>query len=149
MEFYLSSDTGVQEVTERLRACSPGDQVSCSDEALFEVAKAVLVREKLTGLTIQLLDAGDYVLRTVTSRRRHEIEKLDRFSDRQEAVLKALERVLAHCDKEGIRLIGFSDELVAVPAHLDNSACLSAEAVDVDTSGVYRGADSIGEYTKG
>ncbi|MET3998713.1 response regulator [Marinobacterium sp. MBR-109] len=149
MEFYLSSDTGVQEVTERLRACSPGDQVSCSDEALFEVAKAVLVREKLTGLTIQLLDAGDYVLRTVTSRRRHEVEKLDRFSDRQEAVLKALERVLSHCDKEGIRLIGFSDELVAVPAHLDNSACLSAEAVDVDTSGVYRGADSIGEYTKG
>ncbi|SEA40583.1 response regulator [Marinobacterium iners] len=149
MEFYLSSDIGVQEVTERLRACSPGDQVSCSDEALFEVAKAVLVREKLAGLTIQLLDAGDYVLRTVTSRRRHQVEKLDRFSDRQESVLKALERVLAHCDKEGIRLIGFSDELVAVPAHLDNSACLSAEAVDVDTSGVYRGADSIGEYTKG
>ncbi len=149
MEFYLSGDIGVQEVTERLRACSPGDQVSCSDEALFEVAKAVLVREKLAGLTIQLLDAGDYVLRTVTSRRRHQVEKLDRFSDRQESVLKALERVLAHCDKEGIRLIGFSDELVAVPAHLDNSACLSAEAVDVDTSGVYRGADSIGEYTKG
>ncbi|WP_242530171.1 response regulator [Marinobacterium iners] len=149
MEFYLSSDIGVQEVTERLRACSPGDQVSCSDEALFEVAKAVLVREKLAGLTIQLLDAGDYVLRTVTSRRRHQVEKLDRFNDRQESVLKALERVLAHCDKEGIRLIGFSDELVAVPAHLDNSACLSAEAVDVDTSGVYRGADSIGEYTKG
>jgi len=149
MEFYLSSDIGVQEVTERLRACSPGDQVSCSDEALFEVAKAVLVREKLAGLTIQLLDAGDYVLRTVTSRRRHQVEKLDRFSDRQESVLKALERVLAHCDKEGIRLIGFSDELVAVPAHLDNSACLTAEAVDVDTSGVYRGADSIGEYTKG
>ncbi|WP_417667167.1 hypothetical protein [Pseudidiomarina sp.] len=136
-------------MTERLRACSPGDQVSCSDEALFEVAKAVLVREKLAGLTIQLLDAGDYVLRTVTSRRRHQVEKLDRFNDRQESVLKALERVLAHCDKEGIRLIGFSDELVAVPAHLDNSACLSAEAVDVDTSGVYRGADSIGEYTKG
>ncbi|GAB0151635.1 response regulator [Marinobacterium sp. BA1] len=149
MEFYLSSDIGVQEVTERLRACSPGDQVSCSDEALFEVAKAVLVREKLAGLTIQLLDAGDYVLRTVTSRRRHQVEKLDRFNDRQESVLKALERVLAHCDKEGIRLIGFSDELVAVPAHLDNSACLTAEAVDVDTSGVYRGADSIGEYTKG
>lgn len=149
MEFYLSSDIGVQEVTERLRACSPGDQVSCSDEALFEVAKAVLVREKLAGLTIQLLDAGDYVLRTVTSRRRHQVERLDRFNDRQESVLKALERVLAHCDKEGIRLIGFSDELVAVPAHLDNSACLSAEAVDVDTSGVYRGADSIGEYTKG
>jgi len=149
MEFYLPSDTSVQEVTERLRACSPGDQVSCSDEALFEVAKAVLVREKLTGLTVQLLDDGDYVLRSVTSRRRREVEKLNRFSDRQEAVLKALERVLAHCEKEGIRLIGFSDDFVAVPAHLDSSACLSAEAVDVDTSGVYRGADSIGEYTKG
>jgi UV DNA damage repair endonuclease len=130
-------------VTERLRACVAGDQVTCSDEALFEVAKAVLVREKLAGLTIQLLDGGDYVLRTVTSRRRCEVEKLDRFNDRQEAVLRALERVLAHCDKEGIRLIGFSDELVAVPAHLDNGASLSAEAVDVDTSGVYRGADSI------
>lgn len=149
MEFYLPSDTSVQEVTERLRACSPGDQVSCSDEALFEVAKAVLVREKLAGLTVQLLDADDYVQRTVTSRRRHEVERQDRFSDRQEAVLKALERVLAHCEKEGIRLIGFSDELVAVPAHLDNSACLSAEAIDVDTFGVYRGADSIGDIPKG
>lgn len=149
MEFYLPSDTSVQEVTERLRACSPGDQISCSDEALFEVAKAVLVREKLTGLTIQLLDDSDYVLRSVTSRRRRESTRLDRFSDRQEAVLRALERVLAHCEKEGIRLIGFSDDLVAVPAHLDSSACLSAEAVEVDTSGVYRGADSIGDYTKG
>jgi len=147
MEFFLPSDTSVLEVSERLRACSPGDQISCSDEALFEVAKAVLVREKLAGLTLQLLDSDDYVLRTVTSRRRHEIQKQDRFSDRQEAVLRALEKVLAHCNKEGIRLIGFSDELVAVPAHLDNSASLSAEAVDIDTSGVYRGADSIGEYT--
>lgn len=145
----MPSDTSVQEVTERLRACSPGDQVSCSDEALFEVAKAVLVREKLAGLTVQLLDDSDYVLRSVTSRRRSEVEKLNRFNDRQEAVLRALERVLAHCEKEGIRLIGFSDDLVAVPAHLDSSACLSAEAVEVDTSGVYCGADSIGEYTKG
>ena len=149
MEFYLPSDTSAQEVTERLRACSPGDQISCSDEALFEVAKAVLVREKLTGLTIQLLDDSDYVLRSVTSRRRREAERLNRFSDRQEAVLRALERVLAHCEKEGISLIGFSDDLVAVPAHLDSSACLSAEAVEVDTSGVYRGAESIGDYTKG
>jgi UV DNA damage repair endonuclease len=149
MEFYLPADTSVQDVTERLRACSSGDLVTCSDEALFEVAKAVLVREKLAGLTVQLLDESDYVLRTVTSRRRHEVERQDRFNDRQESVLRALERVLAHCEKEGIRLIGFSDELVAVPAHLDSSACLSAEAVDVDTSGVYRGADSIGEYTKG
>jgi len=149
MELHLPSDASVQQVSECLKSCSPGDQVSCSDEALFEVAKAVLVREKLAGLTLQLLDADDYVLRTVTSRRRHEVQKQERFSDRQEAVLKALEKVLAHCSKEGIRLIGFSDELVAVPAHLDNSASLSAEAVDVDTSGVYRGADSIGEYTNG
>src|SRR5690554_2993820 len=149
MEFYLPADTSVQDVTERLRACSPGDQVSCSDEALFEVAKAVLVREKLAGLTVQLLGDSDYVLRSVTSRRRSEGERINRLNDRQEAVLRALERVLAHCEKEGIRLIGFSDDLVAVPAHLDSSACLSAEAVEVDTSGVYCGADSIGEYTKG
>lgn len=149
MEFYLPSDSTVQDVTERLCTSSPGDLISVSDESLFEVTKAVLVREKLSGLTIQLLDDSDYVLRTVTSKRRRDVQKLDRFNDRQEAVLKALERVLVHCEKEGIRLIGFSDELVAVPAHLDNSSCLSAEALDVDTSGVYRGADSIGEYTKG
>ncbi|PSL13059.1 hypothetical protein CLV44_11450 [Marinobacterium halophilum] len=143
MEFYLSSDSKIQDVTERLKACRLGDVVSCSDVALFEVVKAVLIREKLPGLTIQLLDSSDYVLRTVTSRKRVDDVQLDRFTDRQEAVLKALEKVLAHCEKEGIRLIGFSDDLVAIPAHLDNGNGLSAEAVDLDTSGVYRGAESL------
>lgn len=141
MEFYLEQDTKVADVTERLKACQYGDIISCSDAALFEVAKAVLVREKLPGLTIQLLDSSDYVQRSVTSRKRRENTQSDRFTDRQEAVLKALEKVMAHCEKEGIRLIGFSDDLVAIPAHLDDGTGLSAEAIDLDTSGVYRGAD--------
>lgn len=141
MEFFLEADTKVQEITERLKACQYGDVINCSDTALFEVAKAVLVREKLPGLTIQLLDSGDYVLRSVTSRKRRGTAPSDRFTDRQAAVLKALEKVLAHCHKEGIRLIGFSDDLVAIPAHLDDGSGLSAEAVDLDTSGVYRGAE--------
>ncbi|WP_010323220.1 hypothetical protein [Marinobacterium stanieri] len=124
-----------------MRACESGDIVSCSDEALFEVIKAVMVREKLTGLTIQLLDSDEYVLRTITSKRRSEKQQ-DRFTDRQEAVIRALEKVLAHCEKEGIQLVGFSDELVAIPAHMDDGSGFSAAAVDIDTSGIYRGADS-------
>ncbi|SIQ25074.1 hypothetical protein SAMN05421647_103169 [Marinobacterium stanieri] len=141
MEIYLPTETRVQDVTERMRACESGDIVSCSDEALFEVIKAVMVREKLTGLTIQLLDSDEYVLRTVTSKRRSEKQQ-DRFTDRQEAVIRALEKVLAHCEKEGIQLVGFSDELVAIPAHMDDGSGFSAAAVDIDTSGIYRGADS-------
>lgn len=141
MEFYLATETRVQDVTERIKACQYGDTINCGDAALFEVAKAILVREKLPGLTIQLLDSSDYVLRTVTSRKRQG-DAQDRFTDRQEAVIKALERVLAHCEKEGVRLIGFSDDLVAVPSHLDDGSGLSAEAVELDTSGVYRGAEN-------
>lgn len=141
MEIYLPTETRVQDVTERMRACESGDIVSCSDESLFEVIKAVMVREKLTGLTIQLLDSDEYVLRTVTSKRRSEKQQ-DRFTDRQEAVIRALEKVLAHCEKEGIQLVGFSDELVAIPAHMDDGSGFSAAAVDIDTSGIYRGADS-------
>lgn len=141
MEIYLPTETRVQDVTERMRACESGDIVSCSDEALFEVIKAVMVREKLTGLTIQLLDSDEYVLCTVTSKRRSEKQQ-DRFTDRQEAVIRALEKVLAHCEKEGIQLVGFSDELVAIPAHMDDGSGFSAAAVDIDTSGIYRGADS-------
>lgn len=141
MEIYLPTETRVQDVTERMRACESGDIVSCSDEALFEVIKAVMVREKLTGLTIQLLDSDEYVLRTVTSKRRSEKQQ-DRFTDRQEAVIRALEKVLAHCEKEGIQLVGFSDELVAIPAHMDDGSGFSVAAVDIDTSGIYRGADS-------
>ncbi len=141
MEFYLEPDTKVKDIMERLKACSYGDVINCSDLGIFEAAKSILVREKLPGLTIQLLDNAHYVQRSVTSRKRRSTDQTDRFNDRQEAVLKALEKVLAHCEKEGIRLIGFSDDLVAVPAHLDDGSGLSAEAVDLDTSGVYRGAE--------
>ncbi|MBA4502290.1 response regulator [Marinobacterium marinum] len=141
MEFYIEHDTNIKDVTERLKACSDGDVISCTDAQLFDAAKAVLIREKLPGLTIQLLDTSDYVLRSVTSRRRSDTTPSDQFNDRQEAVLKALEKVLAHCEKEGIHLVGFSDDLVAIPAHLDDGSGLSAEAVDLNTSGVYRGAE--------
>ncbi len=141
MEFHLKPDAKVKDITDRLKACRYGDVISCSDPGLFEVAKTILVREKLPGLTIQLLDKAQYVQRSVTSRKRGDSGQSDRFNDRQEAVLRALEKVLAHCEKEGIRLIGFSDDLVAIPAHLDDGSGLSAEAVDLDTSGVYRGAE--------
>ncbi len=141
MEIFLPSETRVQDVTDRMRACEAGDIITCSDVALFEVIKAVMVREKLAGLTIQLLDDDQYVLRSVTSKRRAE-KRQERFTDRQEAVIRALEKVLAHCEKEGIQLVGFSDELVAIPAHMDDGSGFSASAIDVDTSGIYRGADS-------
>lgn len=141
MDFYLESDAKIKDVTACLKGCRSGDVINCTDAGLFEVAKAVLVREKLPDLTIQLLDSSDYVLRTVTSHRRRSQAHQDRFSDRQEAVLKALEKVLAHCAKEGISLVGFSDDLVAIPAHLDDGTGLSAEAIELDTSGVYRGAE--------
>lgn len=141
MEIYLPSDSRVHDISERMKTCTTGDIISCSDEALFEVIKAVMVREKLTGLTIQLLDDDHYVRRSITSKKRGGYPQ-DRFTDRQEAVIRALEKVLAHCEKEGVHLVGFSDELVAIPSHLDDGSGFSAAAIDIDASGIYRGADS-------
>lgn len=67
----------------------------------------------------------------------------DQLSGRQIAVIRALEKVLKHCRQEGIQLVGYSDELVAIPAHVPMEEISSAGALDVNCHDVYKGADAI------
>ncbi len=143
MEQYIPDGSSVQVIREMIREAAPGEVFCCRDQALFETTKVALIAEKAVDITIQLLDEGNYVVKQVSSKRRNNQKKSEHLNDRQLAVVKALEKVLLHCRKEGVQLIGFSDELVAQPAHLDPAEGISPFALDLDTSDVYRGADSL------
>jgi len=143
MDIEVDKHASYDEIADAIRSCSPDDSVCCYSEASFSLAKAILVKEKLTGATVQLLDDEGYAVRQVTSKLRAEVEAKGQMTDRQIAVIKALEKVLSHCDKEGIRLLGYSDELVALPSGIDPSEHASADVVEIDTFGVYQGAETL------
>jgi len=144
MDITLEDDADYATIVDALRRCGAEDAVCCGTELLFNSAKQALVQEKLSGVTLQLLDSDGYAIRQVTSRRRANQPAVpDRLNDRQITVIRALEKVLRHCQKEGIQLIGYSDELVALPAQIRPEAMASACALDVETYGAYRGAEAV------
>ncbi len=103
-----------------------------------------MVKEKQAGVTVQLVDEQGFAIRQVTSKTPEEDRPTDcQLSTRQASVVRALEKVLMHCKKEGVQLVGYSDELVAMPAEVDPEDVSPAVALDVETFGVYRGADAI------
>lgn len=142
MDIVIIEPSTYDSIADAIRGCASGDTVCCTKEATFALAKVVLVKEKLTNVTVQLLDGDGYAVRQVTSKRRVRAPQ-DQLTDRQAAVVKALEKVLLHCKKEGVQLIGYSDELVALPASVPEEQISSASAVDVNTYDSYRGADAI------
>ena len=143
MDIFLSVNAEAADVVSAIRACTPEDAVCCKDQETFKLAKTALVKEKLCDVTIQLLDDDGYAIKQVTSKKRDESASSDTLNARQIKVIRALEKVLLHCKKEGIQLVGYSDELVALPAHIEKSDLSSAGALDVNCHQVYRGADSI------
>jgi hypothetical protein len=144
MDTDLLLDADSETIRAALLSCSEGDAVNCLSEDVFVRAKILLVKEKITGISIQLLGDDGYVIRQVTGKHRSELGDGE-FNDRQLAVIKALEKVLQHCKKEGIRLVGYSDELVAYPASLKDLEQASVYALDIDSSDAYSGADSNSE----
>lgn len=142
METDLPTDANTDTIRTALQNHKEGDALHCYSEAVFAEAKALLVKEKITGISILLIDEQGYVVRQVTGKKRQDLTSGE-FSDRQLAVIKALEKVLRHCKQEGVRLIGYSDELVAYPAKFQDLEQASVYAMDIETSGVYAGADSI------
>ncbi len=141
MDINLSVSADYEEILNALHQCGVNDAVCCENEALFKQAKKILVQEKLKGVTIQLLDSDGYAVKQVTSKVKS--TNKDQLNSRQMAVIKALEKVLLHCRKEGIQLIGYSDELVALPSHVTPEEIASASAVDINSYDTYKGADSI------
>ncbi len=140
MEYDLIDDTEYEDIKKVLLNCLPADVVKCYSLEVFNGAKKVLITEKLIEKTVQLLDEDDYVLQQVTSKKRVDADKEIEFSDRQLAVIKAMEKVLQHCHHEGIGLIGYSDELVAYPANCKNIEQASEFCLEINTSHTYKGA---------
>lgn len=143
MDIMLNLDAEKQDIVEAVRQCGVDDAVCCPTEELFKLAKIVLVQEGLKDVTLQLLDSDGYAIRQVTSKKKGDAQKRDQLSDRQKSVVKALEKVLSHCRKEGIQLVGYSDELVALPSHVPLEEISSSGAVEVQSDGVYKGADAV------
>jgi len=84
-------------------------------------------------------------VRQITSRKRESVSE-GRLTDKQIAVIKALEKVLSYCKAEGVQLIGYSDELVALPVGLDDEEIASAVAISLETQGVYRGVEALDDH---
>lgn len=142
MDRLIAEPGSYEAIASALRKSEPGDMVCCTSEASFALAKVVMVKERLSGVTVQLLDQDGYAVKQVSSKKRS-AESPDSLSDRQIKVVRALEKVLMHCKKEGIQLIGYSDELVALPASTPPEAVSTAAAIDVCSFGVYQGADAF------
>jgi hypothetical protein len=147
MDTDLQLEADNETIRVALLSCSEGDAVNCLSEEVFAQAKLLLVKEKITGVSIQLLGEDGYVMRQVTGKHRSELGA-EEFSDRQLAVIKALEKVLRHCQQEGVKLVGYSDELVAYPAGCKDPSQASVYALDIDSSDAYMGADSNSELMK-
>ena len=147
MDIDLQLEADNETIRVALLSCSEGDAVNCLSEEVFAQAKLLLVKEKITGVSIQLLGDDGYVIRQVTGKRRSDLDAGE-FSDRQLAVIKALEKVLRHCKQEGVKLVGYSDELVAYPVSCKDPSQASVYALDIDSSEAYMGADSNSELMK-
>lgn len=142
MEYHIDTNAEPEAITAIVNGAVSGDTICCQHENQFEVCKRALLAARLPGVTLCLLDADGYVVRQTSSKKRTRGDNR-RFNDRQLAVIKALERVLAHCKQEGITLIGYSDELVALPEGLLGTELASVHALSIYASGAYRGADGI------
>jgi hypothetical protein len=121
---------------------NPGDNINVSNLQQFEQLKGLIIDAKAIDLTLSLIDDDGYVLKQISTKRRvkeKQSTQSSSFTARQMSVISALERVMTLLDKEGISLIGYSDELVATIS--DDSSLQTGElAIDVDTKGIYKGA---------
>ena len=133
--------------------CSAGDTINVASIEQFEGLKKLLVAAKKIDIRLVMIDDEGYISRQIHTKKRSEstvsanlsktyAEQQSGFNDRQMSVIRALERVLVHCKKEGISLVGYSDELVAIPAQSVDQFESTVDSYDLDTQGVYTGADS-------
>ena len=146
MEYKIDIKDDEEAIREQFSQVVSGDTVLCSRDSQFEICKQLLVQNNLTDVTLCLLVQDEYVVRQTSSRQRNTV-KGPQMNDRQLNVIAALEKVFLHCKKEGITLIGYSDELVALPNQIAGTDLASAYAIDIDTAGAYRGAEGIDTFT--
>jgi len=142
MESQLNRGSTAIAMRDIVRQAQEGDTINAVNQEQFDALKRLLVEYKKVGLRLCLLDDDGYIIRQVSSRSKS--EQVDTgFTTQQKRVIKALERVLEACEKEKIALVGYSDSLVAVPAQLLQTDLASAEAREIESLGVYLGADLL------
>lgn len=142
MESQLNRGSTAIAMRDLVRQAQEGDTINAVSQEQFDALKRLLVEYKKVGLRLCLLDDDGYIIRQVSSRSKS--EQVDTgFTTQQKRVIKALERVLEACEKEKIALVGYSDSLVAVPAQLLQTDLASAEAREIESLGVYLGADLL------
>lgn len=142
MEKQLSANISETRLRSLVSDARPGDILNTESTDQFEQLKRLLVEMKKVGLRICLLDEDGYILRQISSRQRDSGTD-NGFNDQQKSVIKALERVLEACRKEGVTLVGYSDSLVALPTQLLQTDIASAEARELNSTGVYIGAEML------
>jgi len=121
---------------------NPGDNINVSNSQQFEQLKRLIIDAKAIDLKLSLIDEDGYVLKQISTKRRDlkpDTAKDSDFTARQMAVISALERVMTLLEKEGVNLVGYSDELVATISN-DTSLQTGELAIDIDTRGIYKGA---------
>lgn len=142
MESQLNRGSTAIAMRDLIRQAQAGDTINAVNQEQFDTLKGLLVEYKKVGLRLCLLDDDGYIIRQVSSRSKSEQVETG-FTAQQKRVIKALERVLEACEKEKIALVGYSDSLVAVPEQLLQSDLASAEAREIESLGVYLGADLL------
>lgn len=142
MLIHVKPDADSKKLSKIVANTNPGDAINVADIKQFEQLKSLIIEAKAVDLKLSLIDADGYVLKQISTKRRNN-EKHNqinnRFTDRQMSVISALERIMVLLDKEGLRLTGYSDELVVTKAD-DASLQTGDLAIDIDTKDVYKGA---------
>ncbi len=142
MLIHVKTSADTDKLKKIVANSNPGDHINVSSLQQFEQLKELIIDVKAVDLKLSLIDDDGYVLKQISTKRRNienQSAKGEGFTARQMSVIAALERVMTLLDKEGISLVGYSDELVATLSE-DSSLQAGELAIDVNTKGIYRGA---------
>jgi hypothetical protein len=142
MLIHVKPNADIDKLKKIVANSNPGDNINVSNSQQFEQLKRLIIDAKAIDLKLSLIDEDGYVLKQISTKRRDlkpDTAKDSDFTARQMAVISALERVMALLEKEGVNLVGYSDELVATISD-DTSLQTGELAIDIDTRGIYKGA---------
>ncbi|HEY5718435.1 MAG TPA: hypothetical protein VIS52_08040 [Motiliproteus sp.] len=145
MTIEIEADDKASQLLGVVKSAPLGAEIHCRLERQYGILKIALVKLQRDDLSVVLQDSAGRVLRQVTARKRTqaEVHNPDALSQSQLAAAKELERAFRRCKEVKLRLVGFSDSLVAVPEHLGCGADVlsSPDALELDTHDAYHGFD--------
>ena len=142
MLIHVKPNADTEKLKQIVVNSNPGDCINVSGLQQFDQLKGLISDAKAIDLKLSLIDDDGYVLKQISTKRRDtqlQATQSSGFTARQMSVISALERVMTLLEKENIRLIGYSDELVATISN-DTSLQTGELAIEIDTKGIYKGA---------